>query len=237
MDGDERVGLFDLVRIGASFRTLPPRDAAADINADGRVDLFDMVMVGRQYGTTGPLAWADPPERPAGDGPSVATGAPGRGEPDSPAASDLPVELWVESAQALYGADLVLAFDPARLRLLDADAASPGTQVELGNAWLGEQGYVALNRLDAEPASDGLQRLRLAASRMQPASPLWGRVGLARLGFEALAEDGQPGPAAWWIESLSLSDDHGRALPLRWEGGTIRVLGRLFLPWLAAMGG
>ncbi len=244
VDADGRVGLFDLVRVGASFQTESPRDRATDLNDDGRVDLFDLVMVSRQFGLQGPLPWGES----LGDGPSNDAIDPlSEGlvsESDLPALpayapaalddeSQLELLLTVERAQALYGAELVLAFDPSRLRLLDADPEREGMQVEPGDLWPADGSIVARNLLDAEAGEDGLQRLRFAASRMLPAAPAWGRAELVRLRFEALEGAGSL-DEAWSVEQLTLSDARGRSLPAEpLAPDRYRMIGRLFLPWLS----
>jgi hypothetical protein len=64
--GDDRVDLFDLVRVGRAYGLCDGQsgyDDAADLGANGCVDLFDLVMVGANYGRSGPQAW------PSGQGP------------------------------------------------------------------------------------------------------------------------------------------------------------------------
>ena len=60
-DGNERVDLFDLVRISAHYRqcgTEAGFDPLADLNDSGCVDLFDLVMVMGNYDRVAPVAWA-----------------------------------------------------------------------------------------------------------------------------------------------------------------------------------
>lgn len=58
-NGDDKVNLSDLTRVGAGYHTSPPSPPGADINSDGVVDLYDLVILGSNYNRTGPLAWAD----------------------------------------------------------------------------------------------------------------------------------------------------------------------------------
>ncbi len=58
--GDEKVDLFDLVRVGRAYGICQGQvgyDEAADLGANGCVDLFDLVLVGSNYGKTGPQVW------------------------------------------------------------------------------------------------------------------------------------------------------------------------------------
>lgn len=60
-DGNDRVDLFDLVRIGAHYRQCAGEadfDPLADLDDSGCVNLFDLVRVTAAYGVTGPRPWA-----------------------------------------------------------------------------------------------------------------------------------------------------------------------------------
>ncbi|MFN8424340.1 MAG: c-type cytochrome domain-containing protein, partial [Anaerolineae bacterium] len=59
-DGNDRVDLFDLVRITAAYRRCAAEtdfDPTADLDDSGCVDLFDLVRVTSAYGTNGPVEW------------------------------------------------------------------------------------------------------------------------------------------------------------------------------------
>ncbi len=56
-DGDNRVGLTDLLAVGLGYGTEPPVPLNADINEDGRVNLLDLLFVGTNYGLEGPQPW------------------------------------------------------------------------------------------------------------------------------------------------------------------------------------
>ena len=58
-NNDGVVDLFELVRVGASYRTTPPADPLADCTADGQVNLFDLVLVGSNYGKAGPVPFGN----------------------------------------------------------------------------------------------------------------------------------------------------------------------------------
>lgn len=56
-DGDNEVGILDLVIVAGNYSMSPPPDPRADINADGKTDLFDLVLVAGNYRQTGPIPW------------------------------------------------------------------------------------------------------------------------------------------------------------------------------------
>jgi len=71
VNNNGRVDLYDLVKVGAAYRTTPPSDPAADCTADHAVNLFDLVMVGSNFGRVGPVPFGFDPfglgTPPAGD--------------------------------------------------------------------------------------------------------------------------------------------------------------------------
>lgn len=56
-NGDDRVNLFDLTRLGSGYLTSPPQPPGADLNGDGVVNLLDLVLLGSNYNLTGPQEW------------------------------------------------------------------------------------------------------------------------------------------------------------------------------------
>ncbi|MCW5853102.1 MAG: hypothetical protein KIT87_23745 [Anaerolineae bacterium] len=56
-DGDNRVGLTDLLAVGLGYGTEPPVPLNGDINEDGRINLLDLLYVGTNYGLEGPQPW------------------------------------------------------------------------------------------------------------------------------------------------------------------------------------
>ncbi len=60
-DGNDRVDLFDLVRVAAHYRQCaadPDFEPLADLDDSGCIDLFDLVRVTGAYGLDGPRPWA-----------------------------------------------------------------------------------------------------------------------------------------------------------------------------------
>jgi hypothetical protein len=61
LDGDDSIGLFDLVIVSRAHGSCAQEDtfdARADMNGTGCVDLLDLVLLGRNYRTDGPMPWS-----------------------------------------------------------------------------------------------------------------------------------------------------------------------------------
>jgi len=242
INNDARVDLFDLVRVGADYRSEPPNDPEADCNADGRVDLFDLVMVSANYGLHGPTAWGDDLKRvrslPDGAPPAVDFGRPGtalQGRPAGapialgearPEAETLVVPITVRGIEGLYGVDITLAYDPRRVAPVDGQPNRPGLQLAVGREWESPQAFVVRNAVDQDAG-----RVYFAASRLKPAAPVRGDVVLAEFAFRALGDDTE---GAVLLAGAALSDVRGRSLPARWEGLDLLRLVRLYLPRVVA---
>lgn len=197
VNGDGVINIFDLVRVGADYRSAPPNDPGADCNEDNRVDLFDLVLVGSNYDMEGPLPWAyQRPARTASARSAVDDGAgtTTHAVPASRAGASrtdvvlrqrrvghdrVAVDVIVPAARGLFGADVTLRFDPAALRPVDPGNGG-ALQAVPGAAWTTGGGYVAVNRID--PAAGVV---RFAASRMKPSPALGGEILVATVLLEA----------------------------------------------------
>ncbi len=116
------------------------------------------------------------------------------------------VDVAVEAINVdnLYAIDLLLAFDPAALEVVDMDPSLPDIQVSLGT--LLEPGFVILNLVD-----NGLGRLRLVMTQLAPATPKSGSGTLMVVRFQGK----QAGPpAAVTILSAQLASPQGQEVPL-----------------------
>lgn len=241
---DTAVNLFDLVRVGADYRSSPPGDPEADINKDNAVNLFDLVLVGTNYGSSGPVPWG-----PVGASSHPAAAAQvdiaslrrtWRGDADaSPLAlSARPQQdgtLWVDvtarQIHGLYGADIRLAFDPTKVEILDS-LDKPGLQVQPGQVWQeGGHSFIPLNKVDPKG------QIVFSATRTNPAEPVNGDVVLASIHFRAT--DGGDGRGAIALTSAQVADKAGGVIPVRWEGVDViplidvgSLIHKVFLPWL-----
>jgi hypothetical protein len=240
VNNDALINLFDLVRVGADYGSAPPTDAAADCNADGRVSLFDLVMVGANYGLRGPTRWGDDlSSRQALAGAGAPTALVQRrwqpqgvqaGRPlelGPPRSEDdvLVVPVRVRGAAHVYGFDVTLAYDPARVMPVDAAPADSGTQLRPGDAWSPPEGYVVRNTVDT-----GAAVATFAASRLKPFRPVSGDVVLVEMRFRPLSADTT---GAVVIAGAALSDARGRPIDVRWSGVDLFRLFHAYLPAVA----
>lgn len=104
--------------------------------------------------------------------PSVAIG---------PVTTTLTVDLYVENAANLYGADVRFLFDPTVAQVVDVDPFAPGVQIQ-PLADLLTPGFVI--RRDADNAS-GL--IWYAMTQLNPSPPVTGSGALARVTFQPLS--------------------------------------------------
>ena len=96
------------------------------------------------------------------------------------------VDIVLHQAAGIYGAELALVFDPAKVKVIDALPDSPGTQLLPGTVWASGQSFVVTNTVEQ---ADGRGQVHFVASLLQPARPLEGDVVLATLRLEPLGRD------------------------------------------------
>lgn len=101
--------------------------------------------------------------------PVVATG---------PATTTLSIDLFVENASNLYGADIRYTFDPAAAQVIDADPAMPGVQIQPLADFL-VPGFVIRREADN---TTGL--IWYAVTQLNPSPPVSGSGALARVTFQ-----------------------------------------------------
>ncbi len=125
------------------------------------------------------------------------------------------VDVEVDSVTNLYGVDLRLSFDAARLEVQDADPAMAGVQVEPGSFLDPGQGFVAENSADNTTGT-----VRFVFTLMYPAPPASGSGALARITFKAKAT----GTAAVTLTQVDLADDQVEPIAAALTDGAITIL-------------
>ena len=120
----------------------------------------------------------------------------------APVGSEVLVELVVSGASDLYGCQVSIAFDAARLQVRDADG-NPGNGVQVSAGELFQTAYQAVNLAD-----NGAGTISFAASLQRPAPPVNGSGSLVRIVFTAVGS----GAATISIAAAVLADSDGYVL-------------------------
>lgn len=239
-DGDGAIDLDDARRIAVTMAANPDR-LWSDVNGDGAINRTDLVLVGANLDQAGPTVWGmtatsvapamlDLMLRGAGNDlrwlrdPLDTVAPDDRFSVQSTQQEDgsIAIEIVATGVRDLYGADIVLGFDPAKVRVLDAQPIVPGAQAELGAVW-GDDSFQAMN--DAVRARS---RWRMVATRVDPAPAIAGeRVVLATLRVVPIDPAAEPADlvGAWQLQSARLLDRRARDLGASVSGSTIRVPG------------
>ncbi len=114
------------------------------------------------------------------------------------------VEVWVENITNLYGADVRLTFDPAKLTVVDADPARPGVQVT-PRADLLSPDFVVRREADNQAGT-----IWYAATQINPREPASGSGALFAFSLRALS----PGLHSVRIQHQQLSTRDGELIPV-----------------------
>jgi hypothetical protein len=122
------------------------------------------------------------------------------------------VVLRIEGVQNLYGAQVDLHFDTARLAVQDADPAAEGLQSNLGS-------FLSPDFVVANEADNKAGTLRLAFTQMAPKLPVEGNGDLATVTFEGIGS----GEATLTWEKVILADVDGQEINAHLEEATIQV--------------
>jgi hypothetical protein len=107
----------------------------------------------------------------------------------------LVVDVVAENVTEMYGAEVRLKYDPAKLAVQDFDAQQQGVQIEAGNFLPTEKGFVVANQ-----ANETEGTIVYALTLLNPAPAVNGTGILARVRFNVL----QPGPATIDVEKAKL---------------------------------
>jgi hypothetical protein len=124
------------------------------------------------------------------------------------------IEVRVESVRNLYGVDIRLSFDPAKVEVQDANPGTAGVQIEPGPFLDVTQGFVAQNSADNTAG-----RINYAMALLSPAEPKSGSGTLVRITFKGISQGDSP------ISFLSavLSDHDGLPIDVGTSDGMLRV--------------
>ena len=126
------------------------------------------------------------------------------------------VDIKVDTVTNLYGVDVRLTFDAARLEAQDADGnAGNGIQVAPGSFLNPAQGFLAQNTVNNTTG-----QVQYVFALMAPAAAVSGSGVLARITFKAKAA----GNAAITLNSVTLSSDQAQPIAATLMNGSITVV-------------
>ena len=125
------------------------------------------------------------------------------------------VEIKVDGVTNLYGVDLRVTFDKAKLEVQDSDAALSGLQIGAGDFLPVAQGFVAQNTAD-----NATGQAQFVFALMAPATPKTGTGVLARITFKAKAS----GNAVVTLSTMTLSNEQAQPIATTLMNGSITVL-------------
>ncbi len=126
------------------------------------------------------------------------------------------VEVQVRDVVDLYGVDIHLAFDAARLEVQDADPIKAGVQIAPGDLLTAGPGYEAQNIAD-----NIVGEVRYVFVPMTPAAPVSGSGAVARIAFRGRS----PGESALTFVEVSLANHLADPIPAVASDGRIVVSG------------
>lgn len=96
---------------------------------------------------------------------------------------EVTVDVLIEHAPTIYGADVLLTFDPSMLEVVDMDEDTPGIQVQPGHFINPENAFILQHNADNETG-----KVDYALSLLNPAPPVEGDGLLVQVTFRAKAE-------------------------------------------------
>jgi len=131
------------------------------------------------------------------------------------------VDIIAEGVSNLYGAELHLSFDPALVRLEDADPGQDGVQLTPGTLLSPDQGFVVANRADNQAGT-----AVFAVTLVNPAPPVDGNGVVARVAFVPL----QPGALRLELENVKLVTRDLQTLDVSLSGLEVPVGGQAVAP-------
>lgn len=127
--------------------------------------------------------------------------------------AQIQVEIRIVDVQDLYGADVKLAFDPALLQVVDADANTPGVQVTPRSDLLSPD-FVIKNEADNQAGT-----VWYAVTQLNPSPPVSGTGALFSLVFSVVGS----GTADVTLEQ-QLATRTGEIIPAEGRGATYELV-------------
>ena len=129
------------------------------------------------------------------------------------------VDIRIDSAANLYGAEIHLSFDPTLLAVQDANLIQAGTQIGLGP--LLTSGGAGTYNVGANAADNGAGTIDIAITLINPTAPVSGSGVFAHVDFTALTS----GVGSVQITSAILADRNANRQPFSSQTGQIVVVG------------
>ncbi len=118
---------------------------------------------------------------PALSSPALTTGPtvqPVAKKPAVEVGKEVCVDVLIENAPAIYGADMRMVFDPRMLEVVDADPKVPGVQIEPGSFLDSKRSFALLHRVSNETGE-----VEYALTLVRPAPAVSGDGQLAQITF------------------------------------------------------
>jgi len=126
------------------------------------------------------------------------------------------VNIQVDGITNLYGVDIRLTFDAAKLAAQDADGnAANGVQIASGTFMDAAQGFLAQNSVDNTTG-----QVQYVFALMAPASPVTGSGVLASITFTTKVQ----GTAVVSLDSVTLSSEQAQPIPATLMDGSVTVM-------------
>jgi hypothetical protein len=240
VDRNNVINLVDVVIIGSAVGKcagMSGYDPAADVNADACVDVYDLALAGANFGRAGPTLWPSGVSRASRDATAAARAVAGSGARVVivPNATRLAYGHWVvvdirvENAAGLAGADVELRYDPALLQVVGAHAGglfSAGSPDQPAR-------FVAREEVEVKAGTkEQAGRFRYTVVALGPPA---GEEGvLAYVRFRPVGG----GASSLSFAKVALSDTRGNAIGATYSDSAIAIdMSRVFLPKVSRRGG
>jgi hypothetical protein len=121
--------------------------------------------------------------------------------------------VTVQAIEDFYGFEIQLTFDPDHIQILDADPKQPGIQIQAGDMFDENQGFLVRNQADNHSGE-----LIYAFTLLAPAPEMSGNGSLVEFELEAISL----GSSALELEAILASPD-GTALRIEIHDGLVTV--------------